>query len=108
MNLHCHSYIISKFNDKNLQLQGSNINLIKVKSVISSFLVKLSTFKRNIGRRELVQFPNLAQLEKTIPDDDLQVYSDHINKLNRDMNVTFQDLITVEIPDWLITPFLDL
>ncbi len=90
-----------KFNEINLQLQGSDVNLIKAKSVISSFMVKLLTFKRNIGRRELVQFPNLAQMKKTISDDDFQVYCDHIDQLNKDMNVRFQDILTREIPEWL-------
>jgi len=34
--------IFTKFNEVNLQLQGNNVNLIKAKSAISTFLSKFS------------------------------------------------------------------
>jgi hypothetical protein len=58
------SDLFDKLNEMNLQLQGNEVNLIKAKSVISTFVSKSAMFKRNIGRRELYQFPNLSELEK--------------------------------------------
>ena len=45
--------------------------------------------------------------EKTISEDDLQVYCSHLENLQRDMSERFQDLSLVKIPDWVINPFLD-
>ena len=69
------SDVFTKFNEINLQLQGNDVNLIKVKSAISTFLSKLQLFKQNLARHELYQFPSLSELEKerSIPDDDFQV-----------------------------------
>ena len=103
------SDVFTKFNEVNLQLQGNYVKLIKVKSAISTFLSKLQLFKRNLAHHELYQFPNLSELEKekSIPDDDLQVYCAHLDQLQRDMSERFQDLLLLTIPDWVINPFLD-
>ena len=45
--------------------------------------------------------------EKSIPDDDHQVYCAHLDELQRDMSERFQDLLFLKIPDWVINPFLD-
>ncbi|XP_066946068.1 zinc finger BED domain-containing protein 5-like [Macrobrachium rosenbergii] len=101
--------IFTKFNEVNLQLQGNEANLIKAKSAISTFLAKLQLFKRNIARHALYQFPSLSELdkEKGIPDDDLQVYCTHLDELHRDMSERFEDILLLEIPDWVINPFLN-
>ena len=82
---------------------------IKVKSAISTFLSKGKLFKLNLARHELYQFPSLCELdkEKSISDDDLQVYCAHLKELQRDMSERFQDLLLLKIPDWVINPFLD-
>lgn len=103
--------LFSKFNEINLQLQGNDINPIKAKPVICSFMTKLSVFRQNIGRRELAQFPNLAQLENDgnpIPDDDILIFCDHLNLLHEDMTRRYQDLLNMQIPDWLINPFSEI
>ncbi|KAK3766524.1 hypothetical protein RRG08_056455 [Elysia crispata] len=89
------SDIFTKFNEVNLELQGNDVNLIKVKSAISTFLSKCKLFKRNLARHELYQFPSLCELdkEKSISDDDLQVYCAHVEELQRDMSERFQDLL---------------
>ncbi|KRZ47857.1 Protein ZBED8 [Trichinella nativa] len=56
--------LFSKFNELNLQLQGSELNLIKTRFRISAFTSKLALFKRNLGRREFYQFPSAAALRK--------------------------------------------
>lgn len=103
------SELFAKFNEVNLQLQGNEVNLIKAKSVIATFISKLTLFKRNIGRRELYQFPSLSELEEKggIQDDDLQVFCDHLDMLHKDMSERYQDLLLMEIPDWVINPFSD-
>ena len=53
------SDVFTKFKEVNLQLQGNDVNLIKAKSAISTFLSKLQLFKRNIAHHELYQFPSL-------------------------------------------------
>ena len=51
------------FNEVNLKLQGSEINIVKVKSVISLFVDRLLLIKQNIGHKQLSQFPNLNKLQ---------------------------------------------
>ncbi|XP_071749602.1 protein FAM200A-like [Lepeophtheirus salmonis] len=103
------SDIFLKFNEINLQLQGNDANLIKVKSVISTFRSKCKLFKRNLARHELYQFPSLCELdkEKKISDDDLQVYCAHIEELQRYMNERYQYILGLKIPDWVINPLLE-
>jgi hypothetical protein len=81
------SELFAKFNEMNLQLQGNDTSLIKAKSVVTVFISKLLLFKRNIGRRELYQFPSLLKLEEQagIGDDDLRVFCDHLATLHKNM-----------------------
>ncbi|KAF2360367.1 hypothetical protein FHG87_008875 [Trinorchestia longiramus] len=100
------------FNDLNLQLQCSDLNLIKAKSKIWSFIDKLTLFRNNIGRQNFSQFPNLSELEneefgKSVHDDDILIYSNHLNSLHEDLNRRYQDLVYMEVPDWLLNPFTD-
>jgi hypothetical protein len=90
-----------------LQLQGNEVSLIKAKSVVSTCISKLTLFKRNIGRRELYQFPRLSELEEKGGIQDLQVFCDHLDILHEDMSERFDDLLSMEIPDWVINPFSD-
>ena len=95
------SDVLTRFNEVNLQLQGNDVNLIKVEAAISTFLSKLQLFKRNLARHELYQFPSLSELEKekSIPDDDLHMYYAHLDELQRDMFERFQNLLLLKIPD---------
>ncbi|KRY08758.1 SCAN domain-containing protein 3 [Trichinella patagoniensis] len=99
--------LFSKFNELNLQLQGSELNLIKTRSVISSFTSKLALFKRNLGRREFYQFPKVAALKENgeVHDDDIQIYCDHLDVLKKDMQEKFQDILKMKILNWVIDPF---
>ena len=100
------SDIFMKFDEVNLQLQGNLVNLIKVKSTVLAFVSKLKLYKRNFGRHELFQFPSLAELDKesTVLDDDLQKYCSHLDQLHKDMTSRFQDIFSLEAPDWVIDP----
>ena len=95
--------IYDKFNAMYLQLQGNLVTLVKCKTVVSSFIGKLTLFKQNIGRREFYQFPHLAGLE--ISDDDLLAYCEHLEVLKADMIKRFTNLLELEPPHWLIDPF---
>jgi hypothetical protein len=81
------SDLFAKFYEINVQLQGNEINLIKTKYVISTFVSKLVLFNRNLGHRELYRFLRLLGLDEKsrIHADDLQVYCDHLSVLHEDM-----------------------
>ena len=96
--------IFDKLNSLNLQLQGQDVNLIKTKSVIISFISKLALYKQNICRREFYQFPSL-QAAPDITDAQLRVYSSHIESVKEDMQIRFKDLTRLMIPDWVMSPF---
>ena len=98
------------FNEVNLKLQDSEINIVKVKSVISLFVNRLLLHKQNIGHMQLSQFFNLNKLqnqaEYRISDDDLSAYCNHLLSLHEDWKTRFEDIIFIEIPDWIINPFM--
>ncbi|CAG9790258.1 unnamed protein product [Diatraea saccharalis] len=91
------------FNYVNLQLQGDDLNLIKTKNSIAAFVSKLLLYKRNIGRREFNNFPNLSRV--SFNNDDLVVYCQHLENLHRDFKERFQDVLNMDIPDWVLDPF---
>ncbi|CAG9794244.1 unnamed protein product [Diatraea saccharalis] len=91
------------FNDVNLQLQGDDLNLIKTKNSIAAFVSKLLLYKRNISRREFNNFPNLSRV--SFNNDDLLVYCQHLENLHRDFKERFQDVLNMDIPDWVLDPF---
>ena len=96
--------LFRKFNESNLQLQGYELNLLKTKSVLSVFMTKLLVYKRNIGRGEFSQFPNLSGTEKK--DSDILSYCEHLDALHSDFNKRFDDILKMNIPDWILDPFL--
>ncbi|KAK2578105.1 hypothetical protein KPH14_011616 [Odynerus spinipes] len=98
--------LFAKFNEVNIQLQGDSLNLIKTKSIIAAFLAKMKLMKQNIGRREFFQFPNLAQAN--CQDDDVSAYVQHLNALHTDFETRFEDVLTMEIPQWIINPYCDI
>jgi len=44
--------VFKKCNETNLQLQGDDLNLIKTKSIITTFMAKHIIFKINLGLKE--------------------------------------------------------
>ena len=59
--------------------------------------------KQNISRREFSQFPNLSQVECI--DEDIHTYSQHLSVLYDDFKTRFEDILTMDIPPWIINPF---
>ncbi|CAH2009715.1 unnamed protein product [Acanthoscelides obtectus] len=98
--------LFTKFNMVNLQLQGNSLNLIKTKSILSAFLVRVKLMKQNIGRGEFSQFPNLSQT--SCQEDDVSTYVQHLNALYSDFESRFEDILTMVIPPWIINPYGDI
>ncbi|XP_053159163.1 LOW QUALITY PROTEIN: protein ZBED8 [Hemicordylus capensis] len=95
--------LFNKLSEMNLQLQGDDLNLIKTKNVISALVGKLQIHKRNLGRGEFIHFPNLSTVEKN--DEDLLEYCQHLETLELDFKKRFQDILKMDVPDWLLDPF---
>ncbi|KAE9523112.1 hypothetical protein AGLY_016499 [Aphis glycines] len=102
--------LFAKFNDINLQLQGDKLNFITTKSIISAFQKKLTLWKHNFGRNEFSQFPILSDLHKNskISFDDTQIYCQHLQSLDKDFSQRFDDILSLEIPQWVINPFVNI
>ncbi|KRZ51615.1 Retrovirus-related Pol polyprotein from type-1 retrotransposable element [Trichinella nativa] len=68
---------------------------------------KLAMFKRNLGGREFYQFPSAAALRENgeVHDDDIQIYCDHLDMLQKDMQERFQDVLKMKILNWMIDLF---
>ncbi|KAJ8734763.1 hypothetical protein PYW08_014013 [Mythimna loreyi] len=90
------------FNDMNLQLQGDKLNLITTKNVVAAFAAKLLLHKKDLGRREFHNFPNLSV---SCSNDELFAYFQHLENLNIDFTERYQDIFNLEIPDWVLDPF---
>lgn len=106
--------IFEKQNEVNTKLQGGNMNFIKAKGIVCSFISKLGLYRRNLSSQELSQFPSLQEKVKmsanedevpVLPDSDLRVYCSHLEELKIDMETRFQDLLSLEVPSWVINPF---
>uniref|UniRef100_A0A5S6QJE1 DUF4371 domain-containing protein n=1 Tax=Trichuris muris TaxID=70415 RepID=A0A5S6QJE1_TRIMR len=98
-----------KFNEMNVQLQVSDLNLVKTKSRISAFVSKLVLYKWNLSHSEFCQFPDLAAATKNaIPHDagsDIQLYCDHLQTLHDDFKRRFHDVLSMEVPNWVFDHF---
>ncbi|KAJ7316501.1 hypothetical protein JRQ81_002663 [Phrynocephalus forsythii] len=100
------TYLFTKFNGVSLQLQGDSLNLIKTKSIIAAFPSRINLVKKNIGQREFSQFPNLSLTN--VQDDDILVYVQHLSVLHTDFKTRFEDVLTMEIAQWIINPYGDI
>jgi len=100
--------IFEIMNEVNLKLQGNKMNFIKAKGIISSFIFKLVLYRTNINRQELSQFPNLKSCSDAnglIPEDKILIFTDHILQLKKDMKSRFQNLLELQICNWILDPF---
>ena len=89
--------IFTLMNEVNKKLQGEMI------SVIKAFISKLSFYKENMGRNVLSQFPNLCENNTT--EDERLRYCSHLHNLVEDMHIRFADLLSLDVPRWVIQPF---
>ena len=67
--------IFTFMNEVNRKFQGEITTLIRCKSVITSFISKLSLYKENMGRNILSQFSNLCRNDVT--EDERLKYCSH-------------------------------
>ncbi|KFD67942.1 hypothetical protein M514_02831 [Trichuris suis] len=93
--------LCEKFNAMNIQLQVGNLNLMKTKSVISSFVYKLALYERNVSRGEMFQFLNLAELKRCPDpsDQDIEVYWEYLEMLHEDLKRRFHDVLSMVVPN---------
>ena len=89
--------IFQKFNDLNLQLQGDENNLVKSKSVVSSFISKLPLFRTELGCRDFKRFPRLNEMNTPIDDEELLMSFNHLTNIEADMKERFTDLLNLYI-----------
>ncbi|XP_014767627.1 zinc finger MYM-type protein 6-like [Octopus bimaculoides] len=80
--------------------RGKQKILVDCKSFITTFISKLVLYKINISKRQLHQFPQLDPLKDELVDEDIVTYRDNLQPLHDDMTERFQDVITLNIPNW--------
>ncbi len=56
-------------------------------------------------QRELHQFPGLLSIRNELTEADLDIFSNHLNTLQRDMENRFEDIINLEVDTWMEMPF---
>ena len=59
--------------------------------------------KQNLGTGECSQFPNLLKLQNG--DKDLLAYCQNLTVLHADLNQRFEDILHLDIPEWVLNPF---
>ncbi|GBP60950.1 hypothetical protein EVAR_51513_1 [Eumeta japonica] len=81
-----------------------------LKTDTKAFLGKLKFMKENIGWREFSQFSNLSQV--ACLDEDIQTFDStfqstfqHLIALYDDFKFRFEDILSMDIPPWIINPF---
>ncbi|KHJ43199.1 hypothetical protein D918_06766, partial [Trichuris suis] len=84
-------YVKICFNEMNKQLQSNELNLIKMKAVISAFLSKLMLLKCNFASGEFCQFPRLGK---------------HLEMLQEDFLRRFDDVLSLVVPNWELDSFI--
>lgn len=99
--------LYSKFNEVQTQLQGRNVTIIQARTVIMSFQRKIEAFKLSLARNDFKYFSNLQGIKDSgsISDSDVEIYIGHLEKLKEDFKIRFQDLESMQIPEWLVAPF---
>ena len=84
----------------------NDLNLVKVKSIVCTFIKKVEIYKQQLGINELLHCPRLQDMnnEQEINEHDILEYISHLNLLIENMNTRFQDLIKLDIPPLLLSP----
>ena len=95
--------LFGKFNDVQTKLQGKDVTIIQARTILLGFQVKLNLFRTLLLRKDYQYFSNLQKLE--IKEEDLKIYTNHLQKLGDDFKLRFVDLENIDIPEWIIAPF---
>ncbi|KAK0142231.1 hypothetical protein N1851_020062 [Merluccius polli] len=91
-------------NKVTLKLQRDGVTLVHSKATICSFLAKLELYQQNLGRRQLIHFPQLAKVLDELTDRHLLRYTDHLKAVKADITIRFRDLEQLDVPDWVMEP----
>ena len=75
------SDLYGKFNHLNKTLHRKNLNLVKVKSKITSFRNQLELYGRNFKNNQFSQFASLENLKFQIIEGEVEVFSSHLEQL---------------------------
>ena len=59
----------------------------------------------NLSKREYYQFPDLISVIDDITTVDAQRYVDQLNNLKKDLESRFNNVLAMEVCDWMIVPF---
>ena len=66
---------------------------------------KLIFYKQNLGRKQYSQFLHLSKLPEMLHDDDILLYVTHLDALHKDFEERFEDLLNLQIPQWIRNPY---
>ena len=99
------SDLYGKFNHLNKNLQGKNLNLVKVKSKLTSFRNQLELYGRNFKVNQFSQFASLENLKLQISEGEVEEFSSHLEQLKGDIDKRFNDVFQLNVPKWIIDPF---
>ena len=85
------------------------MTLIQARTVLMGFQIKLELFRNSLQRRDFKYFSNLMlhslHSRQNISDDDLKIFTNHLQKLQDDFIIRFEDIRNMRIPAWILTPF---
>ena len=99
------SDLYGKINNLNKTLQGKNLNLVKVKSKITSFRNQLELYGKNFKNNQFSQFASLENLKLQISEGEVEVFSSHLEQLKCDIDKRFTDVFQLNVPKWIMDPF---
>ena len=98
--------LYSKYNETKTRVQGKDVTIIQAKTVLLEFQGKLSWFRASLARTDSQYFSNLQQIQcENISDDDLEIYTTHLENLIEDFKVHFEYLAKIIELEWILMPF---
>ena len=90
------TYLKDIFTFMNEVIKKLHGEIYQIKSVLMLFILKLSLYKKNMGRNILSQFPNLP--ENAVAEDKQLKYCLHLHNLVKDKHICFPDLFNLNVP----------
>ncbi|XP_030298040.1 zinc finger BED domain-containing protein 5-like [Sparus aurata] len=98
------SDFFGKMNEVTLKLQGWD-DAGPLQGHRLQLLAKLELYQQNLGRRQFINFPQLAKVLDELTDSHLLLYTDHLKAVKADMAIRFRDLQQLDVPDWVMEPW---
>ena len=69
---------------------------------------KLTLYQRNLAARDFFSSLGNSRSGSAISNADIDAYSKHLQEFKPDMEVRFQNVFQLEVPDWIIDSFCDI